>query len=93
MCKVLVVLKSYYYRWFTGKISQIYFENKQLTQVIKQVFQKNKNTYGKPRIAANLKRQGYVVYRTRVDRIIRKEGLRSNTKRRFKITTASNHGY
>ena len=93
MCKVLRVPRSCYYRWFTGNISQRDFENQRLTQVIKQVFQESKNTYGSPRIAANLKRQGYAVSRPRVARLMRKEGLRSKTKRRFKVTTASNHGY
>ena len=93
MCKVLRVPRSCYYRWFTGNISQRDFENQRLTQVIKQVFQESKNTYGSPRIAANLKRQGHVVSRPRVDRLMRKEGLRSKTKRRFRVTTASNHGY
>jgi putative transposase len=58
MCKVLKVLISYYYSWYTGEILKHNFENIRLTQVIKQVFTESKKTYGSPRIAASLKRQG-----------------------------------
>lgn len=33
------------------------------------------------------------VSRPRVERVMREEGLRSKTKRRFKVTIGSNHGY
>ena len=93
MCKVLKVSRSCYYRWYTGNISKRGFENQRLTQVIKQVFEESKRTYGSPRITANLKRQGYVISRPRVAKLMRKEGLRSKIKRRFRVTTNSNHGY
>ena len=93
MCKVLKVSRSCYYRWYTGNISKRDFENHRLTQVIKQVFQESKRTYGSPRITASLKRQGYFVSRPRVAKLIRKEGLRSKVKKRYKVTTNSNHGY
>ena len=93
MCKVLKVSRSCYYRWYTGNISKRDFENHRLTQVIKQVFEESKRTYGSPRITANLKRQGYIISRPRVAKLMRKEGLRSKIKRRFRVTTNSNHGY
>ena len=57
------------------------------------MFQESKRTYGSPRITASLKRQGYLVSRPRVAKLMRKEGLRSKIKRRFRVTTNSNHGY
>ncbi len=93
MCKVLKVSRSCYYRWFTGNISKRDFENIRLTQVIKQVFSESKGTYGSPRITANLKRQGYLVSKPRVAKLMRKSGLRSKTKKMYRVTTDSNHGY
>ena len=93
MCKVLKVSRSCYYRWYTSNISIKYFKNQRLTQVIKQVFEKSKSTYGSTRITANLKRQGYYVSRPRVSTLMRKEGLRSKIRRRFRVTTNSNHRY
>ena len=93
MCKVLKVSRSCFYRWYTGNISKRYFENIRLAQVIKQVFKESKGTYGSPRITANLKKKGYLVSKPRVAKLMRKEGLKSKTKKRFKVTTDSNHGY
>jgi len=93
MCKVLKVSRSCYYRWFIGNISKRDFENIRLTQVIKQVFSESKGTYGSPRITANLKRQGYLVSKPRVAKLMRKSGLRSKTKKKYRVTTDSNHGY
>jgi transposase InsO family protein len=61
--------------------------------VIKQVFSESKGTYGSPRITANLKRQGYLVSKPRVAKLMRKSGLRSKTKKKYRVTTDSNHGY
>ena len=52
-----------------------------MTRVIKQVF------------AESMKSQGYTVSRPKVSKLMRKEGFRIKIKRRFKVTTDSNHGY
>jgi putative transposase len=52
--------------WFTGNISKRDFENIRLMQVIKQVFNDSKGTYGSPRITASLKRKGYLVSKPRL---------------------------
>lgn len=61
--------------------------------MIKQVFKENKGTYYSPRITANLKRQGYLIFKQRVAKLIRKEDWISTSKERFKVTTDSKHGY
>lgn len=93
MCRVLTVSRSCFYKWYSGDISKRELENRRLTHVIKAIFRESKNTYGSPRITANLKRLGYVVSQQKVAKLMRKEGLRSKIKKRFKITTNSNHGY
>lgn len=93
MCKVLKVARSSYYKWYVGDVSKRDFENLRLSKVIKQVFQKSKRTYGSPRITAQLKKEGYLVSRPRVAKLMRKEGLKSKVKKRYKATTDSNHKY
>ena len=93
MCKVLKVSRSCYYRWYSGGISKRALENKNLTTVIKQVFDQSKQTYGSPRIAAELKKRGYGVSKPRVAKLMRINGWRSKVKRRYKITTNSKHLY
>lgn len=49
--------------------------------------------YGRPRITAELKRQGWEVNHKRVGRILREDNLLCIRKRKFLSTTDSNHGF
>ena len=49
--------------------------------------------YGRPRITAELRRQGWEVNHKRVGRILREDNLRCIRKRKFKSTTDSRHGF
>jgi putative transposase len=49
-------------------------------------------SYGRPRITAELKRQGWRVGPNRVRRIMRADNLLCVRKRKFVVTTDSNHG-
>ena len=66
MCKVLEVGRSSYYRWYSGGISKRKLENIHLTEVITNVFEESKRTYGSPRISAELKRRGLLVSKPRL---------------------------
>jgi putative transposase len=49
-------------------------------------------SYGRPRITAELRRRGYKVNPKRVYRILREDNLLCIRKRKFLVTTDSNHG-
>ena len=49
--------------------------------------------YGRPRITAELRRQGWKVNPKRVRRIMREDNLLCLRKRKFVVTTDSNHGH
>jgi transposase InsO family protein len=49
-------------------------------------------SYGRPRITAGLRRQGWVVNPKRVYRLLREDNLLCVRKRKFLVTTDSNHG-
>lgn len=49
--------------------------------------------YGRPRITAELKRQGYEVNHKRVGRILREDNLLCIRKRKFQSTTDSKHAF
>ncbi len=49
-------------------------------------------SYGRPRITAELRRQGWVVNPKRVYRIMREDNLLCVRKRKFVVTTDSSHG-
>src|ERR1700685_2956132 len=49
-------------------------------------------SYGRPRITAELRRQGWTVNPKRVRRLLREDNLLCVRKRKFVVTTDSNHG-
>jgi putative transposase len=49
--------------------------------------------YGRPRITAELRRQGFKVNPKRVQRMMREDNLLCVRKRKFVVTTDSNHGH
>ena len=49
-------------------------------------------SYGRPRITAELRRRGWTVNPKRVQRILREDNLVCVRKRKFAVTTDSNHG-
>lgn len=68
---------------------QIKDEN--LLEKIKKIFENSRETYGSPRITAELKADGNKCSRNRVARIMQENGIVAKTKKKFKITTHSKH--
>jgi putative transposase len=50
-------------------------------------------SYGRPRITAELRRRGWVVNAKRVHRIMREDNLVCLRRRKFLVTTDSQHGF
>lgn len=93
MCTVLKVSRSSYYRWFSQGPSKRALEHSLFTDLIKKVFDTSKQRYGSTRIAAQLKRNNYCISRTRVAKIMRDNNWISKHRKKFKVTTDSNHNY
>ena len=92
MAKALGVSASGYYGWLKHPESSREKENRRLTVEIKAVHDAaSRQTYGSPRIHAELENSGVSCSRNRVDRLMRKEGIRAKQKRKFKVTTDSKH--
>ena len=85
------VSKSGYYTWLKHKECEKTKENKQLLKEIKQIHQASKQTYGSPRIHAQLKANGFKYGEKRVARLMRLNGIKPKWKKKFKITTDSRH--
>jgi len=64
-----------------------------LEQEIRNAFQESKGRYGSPRITKALNQKRIKVSRPRVARIMKRIHLRSIVKKKFKVTTDSNHKF
>jgi putative transposase len=93
MCQVLQVSASGYYAWSNRGRSDRERENSGLLVEIRAIHQQSKCTYGSPRITAELQDRGYQVNKKRVARLMRVDGLRPKTVRRFRVTTDSRHNH
>jgi putative transposase len=91
MCRLLKVSRSGYYSWRGRRKSPRAKSNERLLRQILEVYLKSKGRYGSPRIYEELKSQGISCSRPRVARIMKANGIRSKIKKRYKITTKSNH--
>jgi len=56
-------------------------------QHIRQIYEQSRQTYGSPRIHAELQAQGQSVSRKRVARLMRLNGIQARRKQRYKTTT------
>ena len=93
MCRVLGVSRSGYYRWLKRKPSQRELDNQRLDAQIRQIYDDSKGSYGSPKITRELCNQGRRVGKNRVARRMRKLGLRSKIRRKYRVTTDSKHKF
>jgi len=91
MCRVLEVSRSGYYSWSGHQVSVRHRENDRLLVQIRQAYVRGRGTYGSPRITAELRSDGIACGKNRVARLMRQNGIKAKTKRRFKATTKSRH--
>ena len=93
MCAVLDVSPAGYYAWRDRPVSERTKSNATLLAAIRQVHQDSSGRYGSPRVHAVLRRQGRGVSRGRVERMMRRHGIRAimAPPRRVR-TTDSRHG-
>jgi putative transposase len=91
MCRVLRVSRSGYYSYLRRGLSQRNEENKRFVTKIKEIWKWSRGTYGSPRIRAELQAQGLGCGENRIARLMRENGIKARTRKKFKITTKSDH--
>ena len=93
MCTVFKVSRSRFYTWLSNELSDTAIENQILTDKIRVIHGKSKQTYGSPRVTQELYKLAVKVSRPRFARLMKKAKIRSIVKRKFRVTTDSEHKY
>ena len=93
MSLALGASRSGYYQWLKRPKSKRDIENERLLIEIRVEYRKGQKTYGSPSISDKLKERGMKANKKRVARLMRENGIRSVTKKKFKVTTHSAHNY
>ena len=91
LCRLLAVSRSGFYAWQERGASRRRIDDERLAVRIVAIHKASGETYGSPRVHAELRAEGVTVSRKRVARLMAELGLESRRKRRFKATTDSKH--
>ena len=92
LCEALGVSSSGYYDWRNRKVSERSRENEALVSRIKTIHSQVMETYGSPRIHAELTAQGQQVSLGRVERLMRENHIQAKQSRRHKRTHQHREG-
>jgi putative transposase len=93
-CQVLGVSRSGYYAWRDRPRSERSERREQLITEMRAIHaEKQKHSYGSPRMCRDLRGLGLKVSENTVARLMKEDGLRATTARKFRHTTDSNHGH
>ncbi len=88
MCRVLKMPKSTYYQSFHKKPNSYHVANEELLARIRIIHKKSDGRYGAPKIFIKLQKEGYTGSIDRVQRIMKKAGIRSNITKKYKPTSS-----
>ena len=91
-CSVLNVSVSGYYAWTKRKASARQTDDMIMLAHIRAEFSTSNETYGSPRMHAELTESGLAIGLHRVARLMSDNGMKARQKTRFKKTTDSDHG-
>jgi putative transposase len=93
-CAVLEVSRSGFYAWRGREPSATDRRRDSLTEKIQEVHQASRETYGAPRVHAELLARGEHCNQKTVEKYMRAADIRSKTHRKFRVsTTDSNHSH
>lgn len=93
LCAALEVSISGYRAWKRGGIpDRQRLTDRQMVALIRAIHAELKGAYGSPRMVRELRARGFPASKGRVERLMRKYGIRARHKRRYKVTTDSKHG-
>jgi len=91
MAAYLEVSSSGYYEWLNSNGGKKQEADKTLKEIIRHEFRESKETYGVERMVEVLRSKGFRIGRHRTRRLMREENLIPKARRKFKVTTDSNH--
>jgi len=93
MACTMNVSRSRYYSWLDAPPSEHARRDRELGEIIGQIYRDNREVYGSPRVHREMKEDGIHCSRKRIARIMREKGLKGRRKCKFKVTTDSRHDF
>jgi putative transposase len=85
LCRALRVSPSGYYAWRSRPESTRAAANRQLLDDVRCLHARHHGRYGSPRMHAALRAEGRGVSRGRIERLMRRHGIRATAARRYRL--------
>ena len=92
MCKVLEVSRSSYYHWQKHRSTQRRIEEEKFIVLLRKHYQLSSGRYGLLKLVRSIRTEGIIVNKKRIYRLMKKHGIYSRTRRKFKVTTKQGKG-
>jgi putative transposase len=93
MCRALAVSAAGYYAWRVRPESARSVSDRTTLSAIRVIHRESRETYGSPRIWDVLIKQGHRIGEHRVARLMRQDGIRAKTVKKWRATTQSQHRF
>jgi len=93
LCRVMRVSRAGFYAWQKRPSSMRERENNKLRKRIREIHTQSRKTYGVPRIFKALRNEGNQAGLHRIERLCREDNVRACYKRKYRVTTQSNHAH
>lgn len=92
-CRCLKIKPGGFYAWLRRPPSARSVENARLKKKIVEIHAESDGVYGSPKVRDELFDLGFAIGKHRVARLMRELGLQGCPKKRYKVTTQSNHRF
>jgi putative transposase len=87
------VSKSGFYQWKKRGLTKREQQEYEIMRNVEDIHKASRGTYGSPRILAELKGLGITCSKGRLERLMKKHGIRAKTRKKFRVTTDSKHNH
>jgi putative transposase len=90
-CRILQVSRTGYYHWQKRRLIQRRLEENKFLLLLRKHYELSRGRYGLLRLTRSISKEGITVNKKRVYRLMKKYGIFSRTKKKFKVTTKQNY--
>jgi putative transposase len=91
LCRMLQCCSSAYYSWRAGKATKREDHRRRLAALVSITWRESRKTYGSPRIYKSIKAAKVPCSRSHIVRIMKESQIWAIHKRKFRVTTDSEH--
>jgi putative transposase len=93
MCALYGVTRGGFYAWQGRQPSARAIDDEQLIEYVRQVHERSRGYYGRPRVTGQLRRLGVLVGQRRVARLMRQAGLQGRSARLYRRSKVAQRAF